>query len=460
MKIRPRQAFTLVELLVVITIIGILMGLLLPAVNSAREAARRTQCGVNMKNLALAAIQHESSKGYLPPFVDKYGVFGNQNGGALSPAGDPGDPSVGTVNPHVKVGGYGVAILPWLEAQPTFEQWTEDRYPIISNGMGDISNSSTVGASNSGDGFHGNAAPNLAIFQCPSNPVTDADQGLNSYISNNGVSQISRAQYTALDSIAQEQESGIPTAARVTGSPNPPNGLTSAQFFSKLVQDKNNATSHFGYAGGDPGDSTANPAVVVGDRVSLDDLKDGQGFTALYSENVQALPWYLPGFVNAADMLGPVANGMPGEFDLNLSGTSLAFRYMRAQHTAGMVWHFEDTDPDSLQNLNPPLNPRRIGQNGGSVPVSRVHQIHRINGRGSQTSEDLFTLQMSFNNAVDLARPSSAHVEGVQVGFADGANRFVTESIDYRVYQAMLTPRGKSSDVPFPEFTLTEEIGQ
>ena len=52
-----RSAFTLVELLVVITIISILMGLLIPAVNSAREKwHRRNQCGTQMKNFALAAI--------------------------------------------------------------------------------------------------------------------------------------------------------------------------------------------------------------------------------------------------------------------------------------------------------------------------------------------------------------------------------------------------------------------
>src|SRR5438874_6186566 len=96
-----RSAFTLVELLVVIAIIGVLVALLLPAVQAAREAARRTQCSNHLKQLGLGAQNFNDVRGYLPPSrVSNDATDANQNWVT-----------------------WAVIMLPFIEQQNYYTQW-------------------------------------------------------------------------------------------------------------------------------------------------------------------------------------------------------------------------------------------------------------------------------------------------------------------------------------------------
>lgn len=102
-----RRAFTLIELLVVIAIIGILVALLLPAVQKIREAAARTECSNNMKQLGLALHAHHDAKKKFPP------------GGAMD------RPPFGTVATGTGYGGssWMVYLLPYVERSDIYSQW-------------------------------------------------------------------------------------------------------------------------------------------------------------------------------------------------------------------------------------------------------------------------------------------------------------------------------------------------
>jgi prepilin-type N-terminal cleavage/methylation domain-containing protein len=100
-----RTAFTLVELLVVIAIIGVLVALLLPAVQAARESARVTQCKNNIRQIAVATLRFSEEFGAFPP-------------ARLQPRPDDRDAPCGGAEPS-----WMVRLLPYLERQASFADW-------------------------------------------------------------------------------------------------------------------------------------------------------------------------------------------------------------------------------------------------------------------------------------------------------------------------------------------------
>lgn len=135
---RRSRGFTLVELLVVIAIIGILVALLLPAVQSAREAARRMQCGNNLKQIGLALHNYHDTYKSFPPTGILNGTVGTPT--AASPSNRPYHYS------------WAFMILPFIEQQPLYDS-TNKNLPIY------------IGANGQPQPV---CSTQLPAFQCPS----------------------------------------------------------------------------------------------------------------------------------------------------------------------------------------------------------------------------------------------------------------------------------------------------
>lgn len=195
MQTRSSRGFTLVELLVVIAIIGVLVALLLPAVQAAREAARRTQCVNNVKQMALGAANYESAKKTFPPgrlypdwtkngaVQDSYGAYG----GVSQTASD----KTGFYSVHIR-------LLPYMEQANV--------YNMINFNVGQIfamTNNVNYNAYATAQG----------LFICPSDPFTDRIISENNYRANFGGSTMyaGAAGYNKNKDIDQISSDGFPS---------------------------------------------------------------------------------------------------------------------------------------------------------------------------------------------------------------------------------------------------------
>ena len=158
-----RRGFTLIELLVVIAIIGVLVALLLPAVQAAREAARRSQCINNLKQIGLA----------LQNYHDVIGVFPGAKPGHINLA-SPGDMN--------NQSGF-VSILPYIEQQSLYNAWNQQ---VLFDGNNGVANHWTSQAA-----FSTVTQSIVSAYICPSDPSTPrittqavygyTNQGISSY---------------------------------------------------------------------------------------------------------------------------------------------------------------------------------------------------------------------------------------------------------------------------------------
>lgn len=240
--------FTLVELLVVIAIIGTLVGLLLPAVQSAREAARSNTCRNSLTQLQKAIANRETSLNDYPGYINSLGIKGSQQQIRAS---------------------WAVMTFPYIEQTALWERWSQA-----------LVDTSTTGGALLSQKANGAEVVELEIFVCPSDPpVTPGAPNL-SYVANAGWVQRSNELRGSSSGI-----NNLPTPKNFLqdNQENPANGV----FFDR---NRNLPPAVARKGPQDANDAVPNPEIKM-TTAYIQAKGDGTSNTMLLAENLQAAYW-------------------------------------------------------------------------------------------------------------------------------------------------------------------------